>query len=84
MYKMAAMTSSNSNFQKLRNTTLKNIPESILVNFNLIGPAVWALDRTQTHTHKHTDRGIDTFGSILIFSVRMTKFKNGAKRGSNP
>ena len=50
LYKMAAMTSSNWNFQNLRKTALANILESICVDFhpNRLSPAGC---RADTHTH---------------------------------
>merc|ERR1712240_749909 len=80
-YKMAAMTSSNSKFQKPRKTTLANICQIICGKFHqnrLI--RLGCRDDTHIQTHRHTDRQTDThthtLGSIATYSVKMTEFKN--------
>ena len=56
---------------KTKKNALTNILESICVNFHKNLPS--RLDcRPNTRTHTHTG----TLGSILIYSVRMTEYKN--------
>ena len=57
MYKMAAMTSSNYNFQKMRKTAQEDIPESICVNFHQNQTSrLGCIADTRTHTDTHTYR----------------------------
>ena len=79
--KMAAMTSSNSKFQKPRKMTLANILKIICVKFHqnrfiCLGCRDDTDRQTDRHTHTHT------LGSIATYSVKMTEYKNAYEQRS--
>ena len=72
--KMAAMTSSNSKFQKPRKMTLANILEIICVKFHQNRfICLGCRDDTDRQTHRRTHT--HTLGSIATYSVKMTEYK---------
>ena len=78
---MAAMTSSNLNFQKSKKTTQVNICQIICAKFhqnrrNRLGCRASTQRHTHTHTHTHSFRHSV---SIATYSVKMTEYENGLK-----
>ena len=76
-YKMAAMTSSNSKFQKPRKMTLANICQIICGKFHQNRfIRLGCRDDTHIQTHRHTHTHTHTLSLIATYSVKMTEYKN--------